>query len=235
MSSSRLRAALVAVAALALSACDLALEPSENVNQDRIYTEYELHYDAQQDVSAARASFHFGGANGTMLELSGDSEVLANGEVMTRRTQPVTDAVYYERNFSGIVPSVLFEFFDTDGASYINGIALRGIAAPSSIGPMDNDASYEVRWAGEPLSSGEEVGAVLYRIVGGATLALFTQRDIGATSIILDRAQLQNVGAGEAILVLERRTVGELDEPTEVGGRITARYTAIPVRVEIRD
>jgi hypothetical protein len=234
MLTPRLRAALAAAALGGLAACDI-VEPSENVDQDRIYTDYEVQYDARTDITAARATFRFGGATGTLLQLSGDSEVLANGDRLTERSATFGDGVYYERSFAGLVPSVAFEFFDTRGTAYHNGIALRAVAPPAVVGPIDNDFAYEIRWAGEPLDFDEEVGAVLYRIVGGGALAVFTQRDVGATSIILDRAQLQNVTPGEATLVLERRTLGDLDEPTEVGGRITARYTAAPVRVEVRE
>lgn len=231
----RVRSGLAAAAALLVAACDL-VEPSENVNQARIWTDYELHYDANEDVTAARASFRFGGATGTMLELSGDSYVDANGQVLSKRTQPITNVTYYERSFAGLAPSATFEFVDTEGASYVNEIGLRSVGIPAGgVGPIDNDASYEVRWTGQPLAPGEEVGAVLYRILGGGALAVFTQRDVGATSIILDRAQLQNVEPGDATLVLERRTSGVLQEPTDVGGRISARYTAAPVLVEVRD
>jgi hypothetical protein len=242
MSQRRARAALATLprlgaslaAAALLAACDL-VEPSENVNQDRIWTEYELHYDADADVSAARATFRFGGASGTLLELSDGSHVSANGQTLSRRTQPLTGITFYERAFAGRTPSATFEFVDLEGARYRNSVLLRDIAAPAAIGPIDNDASYEVRWVGPPLAPNEEVGAVLYRVVGGASLALFTQRDAGATSIILDRGQLEHLAAGDATLVLERRNVGVLAEATDVGGRIQARYTAEPVRVEIRD
>ena len=230
----RVRAGLAAAAALLVAACDI-VEPSENVNQDRIWTDYELHYDESEDVTSARATFRFGGSTGTLLELSDESFVAVNGEELTRRTQPVTNVTYYEREFAGLEPDATFEFVDVEGTSYLNDIALRSIAVSSGAGPIDNDNSYEVRWSGQPLGAGEEVGAVLYRIFGGVALAVFTQRDVGATSIILDRAQLQNVEPGEAMLVLERRTAGTLSEPTEVGGRISARYTAAPVRVEVRE
>ena len=231
----RVRAGLAAAAALLVAACDV-LEPSENVNQDRIWTDYELQYDGNQDVTSARATFRFGGSTGTLLELSGTSFVEANGQELTKRTQPVTNLTYYEREFAGLTPSATFEFVDTEGASYVNDVTLRAIGVPAGgVGPIDNDFSYELRWSGQPLAAGEEVGAVLYRIVGGGALAVFTQRDVGATSIILDRAQLQNVQPGEATLVLERRSAGAPSDPTEVGGRITARYTAAPVAVEVRE
>lgn len=234
MMHQRVRASLAAAALIVLAACDV-LEPSENVNQERIHTDYELHYDGNADVTAARATFRFGGATGTLLELSGDSHVRANGQLLSQHTQPITNVTYYERTFPGLAEVAEFEFVDTEGTSYRNEIALRPIGVLGSLGPIDNDASVEVRWSGEPLREDEEVGAVLYRIVGGGALAIFTQRDRGATSIILDRAQLQNVSAGEATLVLERRYTGDLVERTDVGGRISARYTSRPVVVEVRE
>lgn len=228
----RLRAALAATAVLLLAACDV-LEPSENVNQDRIWTEYELRYDGNEDVTTATASFRFGGSTGTPLELSEPSFVTVNGDELVMRVEPLTNVARYERDFAGLMPTATFEWVDTEGRPYVNDIALRSIAAPPTVGPIDNDASYELRWSGASLAAGEEVRAKLYRVFGGAAFATFTQRSAGATSVILDRAQLQYIQPGEVTLVLERHTTRPLTERTEVGGRITGVYGAAPVGVEI--
>lgn len=221
-----LRAALALVAALALPACDAA-EPSEFVNQSRIHTDFDLHYDGDRDVTVARASFRFGGPNGTQLELSSPSRVEFNGQPLARVVQPVTNQTYYERTFAGPVMAGSFRFVDTEGASYDNTVTLRAIGFPGAVGPIDNDAAYDLPWTGAALAADEEVNVVLYRLgQNTASLAVFTQRDDGARSVVLDRAQLQNVQPGRVSLVMERKaTTTALAEPTAAGGRTTARYT----------
>ena len=228
------RAALALVAALALPACDSA-EPSEFVNQSRIYTDFDLHYDANRDVTTARASFRFGGPNGTQLELSSPSRVEFNGQALGRVVQPVTNLTYYERTFTGQVSAGSFRFVDTEGASYDNPVTLRPIAFAGSVGPIDNDAAYELAWQGSALAADEEVGAVLFRIGQNTALGVFTQRDAGARSVILDRQQLQNVLPGAVSLSMERKVTRSPAEPTAVGGRVVARYTPVNATAQVVD
>ena len=48
-------------------------EDSADVNQNTIYTDYELFYNANDDVTHAITRFRFGGALGTILELTSAS------------------------------------------------------------------------------------------------------------------------------------------------------------------
>ncbi len=226
---------LVLVLALAaLPACDAA-EPSEHVRQDRIHTDFELGYDADQDVTTARASFRFGGPNGTQLELSGSSEAAFSGQPLARKHDRLLNRTYYERTMAGYVAEGTFRFRDTDGRTYLNSVTLRPIAFPAGVGPIDNDAAYELRWNGAALAENEEVRVALYRLTGGTSLALFSQDDEGSQTIILDRAQLSNVQPGSVTLRMDRTLVRDLADATAVGGRMTARYSPRDVSVQVVD
>lgn len=218
-----LRAALALAAPLAMAACDQA-EPSDFVNQDRIFTEYDLHYDANADRTVATAVFRFGGPSGTLLELSSPSTVTVNGEALSRKVEPITGRTVYERSFAGLVQNATFVFTDTEGEAYQNTFSLRPIGFPASVGPIDNDASYTLPWTGAALGADEEVNVVLYRVANEPELGVFTQRDDGAQSVILDRQQLQNVQPGQVTLTMERKFTRTPVQATSSGGRITGRY-----------
>ena len=211
--------------ALTLPACQMA-EQSVNVNQSRIWTDYELHYDANTDLTTAKASFRFGSALGTPLDLTSPSEVRFNGELLARQVQLGTGFVSYERTFAGELTSGTFRFEDTEGEVYSNTVSLRPIAFPASVGPIDNDGSYAFDWVGSSLASGEEVDVTLWRLTtGSASLALFPQRQDGARGVVMDATQLRNVSPGDVALKMERRWRGTPGRAPDAGGRLTVKWT----------
>ena len=187
------RVAIAALSIVSFSAC-VPAEQSVNVNQSRIWTDYELHYDANTDLTTARASFRFGSSLGTPLDLTSPSEVRFNGELLARSVQPGTGLVRYERTFTGQLGSGTFRFVDTEGEAYSNTVTLRPVAFPASIGPIDNDGSYGFDWVGNALGAGESVQVTLWRLsAGNASLGLFPQSQDGARGVHMDAVQLRNV------------------------------------------
>ena len=61
---------LVILSLLTISLFSCNREESNTVEQDRIFTEYELFYNANEDKTYARATFKFSNVFGTKLELS---------------------------------------------------------------------------------------------------------------------------------------------------------------------
>ena len=232
---SAVRAASLGVALLALAGCQMA-EQSVNVNQSRIWTDYELHYDANTDLTTAKASFRFGSSLGTPLDLTAPSEVRFNGELLARQVQLGTGFVSYERTFAGQVTTGTFRFVDTEGEAYSNSVTLRPVAFPASIGPIDNDGSYAFDWLGSALASGEQVDVTLWRLTtGSASLALFPQSQDGARGVVMDATQLRNVSPGDVSLKMERRWSGTPARAPDAGGRVTVRWTTADKVVTIVD
>ena len=231
----RAAVALLAPALVSLAACEAVVEPSEYVNQSRIHTAYELEYDADQDVTTARATFRFGGEGGTLLQLSGDSRVTVDGATMTLVREPFTQKAYYERAIDGRLASATFRFEDTEGREYENTAAIRAADFPAGLGPIDNDASHTFEWSGTTLTTGEHVDVTLHRLLGAPALGLFRQSSVGMRSVVLDRAQLQHVAPGSVTMSMEREATREPAERPAVGGSLTVRYKARPVAVEVLD
>lgn len=99
-------------------------ENSSDVNQDKIYAEYELAYDENLDKTYASCVFKFSNAFGTNLQLSAPSEIKFGNDVLT--FDPLLS--YYRKEYAGLVTSGTFTFTDTAGVSYQNTVTL-----PSSI------------------------------------------------------------------------------------------------------
>lgn len=220
---------------LALAGCQLS-EQSVNVNQSRIWTEYELHYDANTDLTTAKASFRFGSALGTPLDLTSPSEVRFNGQVLARQVQLGTGFVSYERTYAGDVTSGTFRFVDTEGEAYSNTVTLRPVAFPSTVGPIDNDGAFTFDWVGSSLGSGEQVEVTLWRLnTESASLAVFPQSQDGAHGVVMDAFQLRSVSPGQVALKMERHWSGTPTRTPDAGGKLTVKWTARDVQADVID
>jgi hypothetical protein len=194
-------------------------ESSADVNQDRIYTIYELFYNANEDKTFARATFRFSNEVGTLLELSEPSQVTFNGDILTFNRV----LAYYEREYAGFVDSGTFEWTDTEENTFINSAQVNNIDYAATIDTIDRSASYELNWSGNPLAEDELVTLTINGENEGDA-RLFTTNDIGASSIILAQNILEQVGQGPGTLFLDRSFSPELLDATGAGGRVTGRY-----------
>lgn len=216
-------ALLVVAALLSLAGC--VAEQSADVNQQRIWTSYELAYDANADVTTAKATFRFGNSLGTPLELTSPSEVRFNGERLLRASGVGT--VSYERSFAGLVPSGTFRFTDTEGEVYANGVTLRPAEFPSSLGPIDHDRSYAFDWVGSALAPSEQVTVTLRRLTSeDPALAVFPQFADGARSVVMDAGQLRNVSPGTVTLHMTREWTGAPGRTPDAGGKVKLQWVA---------
>lgn len=214
---------IVFVALTIFSACER--EDSADVNQDRIYTKYELFYNANEDKTYARAVFRFGNALGTLLELSEPSQVSFNGDVLSFKPA----LAFYEKEYAGFVESGTFTWQDTEGLTYINSITVNTIDYPE-IDTIPRNAAYELFWIGDSLSNNESVTLSANSVLEGDA-QVFTQTNINAKSIILALNKLEKLGQGTGTLWMDRLFSPDLDEKTDAGGEITGRYR--PVNKEV--
>jgi len=214
---------------LAVVACQR--DESVNVNQDSIWAEYRLVYDAAEDKTYARATFRFGGAGGTLLELSDGAEVSFEGEALSYRRA----LAYYQREYAGLVNGGEFSYLDLDGNTYVNSVdASPAIAIPASLDTIPKGAAYALTWEGPPLAAGESVIVTLNGQIE-ADAKIFTTEDVGATEIILDQDKLDEVGSGTVRITIERFKAQNLQDGTGEGGTVYSRYLSGPEAVQVID
>lgn len=216
---------------LALSLLTIACQRdvSVNVNQDSIYTEYRLVYDAADDKTYARATFSFGGVGGTNLELSEGPLVFFEGEALAGRAIPA----YYERAYAGAMSAGQFAYRDLDGRSFVNEVLLAdSIDLPATLDTVPKGAAFPLAWVGAPLTAGEVV-IVALNGPNEADAQVFTTEDVGATEIILDRDKLDQVATGTARISIERFRGQLLQDGPAEGGAIWGRYLSSTREVEL--
>ena len=205
------------ICAISLFNCNR--EASEDVNQDRIFTVYELFYNANEDKTYARATFFFSNINGTRLELSDPSEVTFNGDILTFNRL----LAYYEKEYAGFVSSGTFEWIDTEENTYQNSIEVHTIDYASGIDTIDRSNSFDLAWSGDALAQ-DELVTVTINGENEADARIFITNDVGATSIILAKDKLGEVGQGPGTVFMDRSYSPELLDATGAGGTITGRY-----------
>lgn len=222
--------AFLSMAILAmLSFASCIREESSAVSQDRIFTEYELFYNANEDKTYARASFKFSNALGTKLDLTDPSKVLFNDQELT--FNPVL--AYYEKEFAGLVPSGTFKWTDLDGNVFVNAIEIHQIAYAPGIDTIARDAAFELGWTGSGLAQNELV-TVTVNGENEADAQIFSTNNVGAQSIILAKDKLAKLGAGPGTVYLDRSYLPTLTEKTGAGGILLGRYRPANLQVVIK-
>lgn len=199
-----------------------AKENSNDVNQDRIYAEYELYYDKNTDKTYASAIFRFGNATGTQLELTAPSQVKFNNDVIP--FDPVFS--YYRKEYAGLVTTGTFTFTDTEGTSYTNTISPYKTIAFPAIDTIHSNNSYTVTWVGDSLVTNERVDLWIDGTMQN-NAELFVQYTPGADNLVLAANRLQNLGTGNATCTMDRIWETTAASVTSAGGKIRAKYRAL--------
>lgn len=206
-------------------------EASINVDQNRIYSDYEVTYDQMSNQTVAQAVFRVDHNSGKKIELTYPSRVGFNDETMGWR------------NLGGMYSSTLpgnhlngrFTYFDAEQNSFQNaGAEVNPIDLPFGMNNISKNGNFFLPWTGAVLQSGETVEVI---ISGGdqSGSRTFTATAIGSSYITLDQFKLNNLVAGTAkIQIIRERTVG-LQQSNLSGGRITSRYKGRKITVNITE
>jgi hypothetical protein len=194
-------------------------ESSSDVNQKRIYTQYELFYNETEDITYARAWFRFGNETGTLLELASPSVVTFEGEKLAFNGL----LAYYEKKFPGYKSTGTFHWEDTEGTAYDNVASIHPIHFGAIPDSLARNAAFSIPWTGDPLAARESAGVWINGENEGDAQAAVTL-ETGAAAIIMPANQMEKIGAGPGKIYLQRRYFPELAQATDAGGFLSGVY-----------
>lgn len=210
-----------------LTSC--AKENASDVNQDKIYTDYEVFYNQNTDKTWVVAKFRFGGPTGTILELDSTSYVTFNGDTLTYN--PLYTGHFKE--YAGRITSGIFKYENVAGQIFINSIpAVDVIAFASDFDTLKKTQAQTITWVGTPLSNDEAVGILIGNGAWGQA-ALALQDQDGATNIVLGITQMTSLAIGNSTVYMDRQHELNVMEGTSKGGRIRAKYRALNKVVQV--
>lgn len=208
---------MIALAMIFLVSC--AREDSDSVDQDKIFTEYSIFYNENQDITYARAKFKFSNVSGTALELSDSSSVTFNGTELAWKP----GLAYYEYEIAGRLDSGTFVWTDTEGTSYTNSFGLHEVNYPTNFDTVSTQASYTFAWLGDAIMDNESIALIMDGLYEN-DLKIFSENGVGATSMVLGVNHLSDIAVGEASCFLDRYYNPAIQEAPSAGGLLTGHY-----------
>ncbi len=205
------------------------VEDTGDVNQDKIWTYYEVLYNATDDRTTAFAQFRLDGETGKVLELNQDAAIRFNGQDL------LFNSAYegYVFEFEGLVDSGTFAYQDLDAFTFENTVMpLDSIDFPAGFDTIATSQSNTLTWNGYPLAANEQVG-VFIGSWSWSNNALFVQSEENATSITLAADQLANIATGPSTVYLDRWTDVPVTEGTSKGGNVVGKYRVVKENIQI--
>jgi major membrane immunogen (membrane-anchored lipoprotein) len=196
---------------------------SQDVNQDKIYGEYELFYDKNQDKTFASAWFKFNSSTGTPLQLSAPSEVKFNSDAIPY--DPLFG--YYRKEYAGQITTGTFNFKDTDGKVYSNTVNLAKAITNPSIDTIRRMGAYTYTFTGDSLIANELIGLTIGNTTNPANFQVFLQNTLNSKSIVLPLTQLNQLPVGMSYCQLDRQIEKAATSTTDAGGKIRGKYRGL--------
>lgn len=204
---------------------------SDEIKQYLIYTNYELTYDSEDDLTTVKANFRHLNAVGRQLKLTSPSIVRFNNEPLPEVTEPLTNATYYKKEMDGFIELGVFSWTDGDGKVYNNEIQIKTADFPEDLLEISTANDFELFWLGDALSDDDRV-RLAFNVTGGINKN-YNQNEASSESITIPVDDLEVSSPGFAELTLERRYRPGLQEKTQVGGRITSEYFSTTIGVDL--
>lgn len=217
--------------AILLLAASCAKEDSSDVNQNKIYCDYELFYNQNEDKTHAVARFRFGGPTGTLLELSDTSgaSVTFNGENLPYN-------VWYgghHKEYAGQLTGGTFVYTNTNGTVYTNEVPDgESLAFQADFDTINKSTAQTLTWDGTALSANQHVGVFVGSWTWGEDAAFWTG-DEGANEIVMGVTQMADLALGTSTVYMDRSTALDIAEGTLEGGRIRYKYRCTNATVQV--
>lgn len=211
-----------AILALGMIFTSCKKECESDVGQNKIYTDYELFYNQNEDKTHVVARFRFGGPTGSLLELSDttDASVTFNGETLPYN-------IWYgghHKEYMGQLEGGTFVYTNTNGVMYTNEVPTgKEIAFQPEFDTITKGVAENLVWSGTALSSNEQVGVFVGSWTWGED-ALFVTTDYGATEVELGITQKKDLALGNSAVYMDRSTELDVAQGTPEGGKIRCKY-----------
>lgn len=212
---------------LFLAACKK--ESSNNIDQSRIYSNYQVSYDLSSNKTTVSSTFRVDHSTGQKIELIYPSTVSFNGERLSWRKIDGS----YSSSISGNSLNESFKFVDFENKVFVNSLPnIRSIDIPIGMYSISRNGNFFLPWNGDPLAAGETITVT---ISGGdqSSSATFTSNTVGATYIVLDAYKMQKLVAGRANIQISRERQESLQQSNITGGRISGEFKSRKVSIDV--
>ena len=210
-----------------LTSCEK--EVSSDVNQDKIYTDYEVFYDKNTDKSWVVAKFRFGGPTGTILELDSTAFVKFNNDTLAYNGL----FTGHFKEYAGRITTGTFTYTNVSGQVFQNSIPVCDtIAFPTTLNALSKSSAQTIAWVGSPLAANHAVGIFIGNWTWGQSALAYQDAD-GATNLVLGINQMAALALGSSTVFMDRQTEVSVSQGTSEGGKIRSKYRALNVLLQV--
>lgn len=199
-----------------------------NINQDKIYIDYQLYYNEDNQITTVSVLFKKKDNNGSLLKLSSKSKISFNDDVLPYNSE----LSCYQKEINGKIETGTFTWIDSNGKHYVNTIALSPIEI---INPdtVYKSSDYSLQWQGSSLNTGETIYFILNGKSGGVP-QLLSLDGVGKNTLVITKETWSALNVGELEVIAERIKVSDPQQKTQAGGVMTAKYRAATVKAFIK-
>lgn len=204
---------LIVILSLGLiSACR---KDSSEIEQNRIYQEYDVVFNNQTGNTEVSATFREDDASGKILKLTGGAKVYFNEQQISGKSN------FYE-TYAGFISPVKIEFVDSDGKKYTNySFGINYV----DVSPLENFISGTnnyFSWGGSAVGENESVTFYARNSEGTSNDQKVSQQ--GASAINLNSTFFDNFQNQFFTYWLKRKRISYLGDFAIVGGRFSVYY-----------
>ena len=195
-----------------ISACR---KNSSEIEQNRIYQEYDVVFNNQTGNTEVSATFREDDASGKILKLTGGAKVYFNEQQISGKSN------FYE-TYAGFISPVKIEFVDSDGKKYTNysfGIDY------VDVNPLENFISGTnnyFSWGGSAVGENESITFYARNSEGTSNDQKVSQQ--GASAINLNSTFFDNFQNQFFTYWLKRKRISYLGDFATVGGSFSVYY-----------
>ncbi len=188
---------------------------SSEIEQNRIYQEYDVVFNNQTGNTEVSATFREDDASGKILRLTGGAKVYFNEQQISGKSN------FYE-TYAGFVSPVKIEFVDSDGKKYTNySFGINYV----DVSPLENFISGTnnyFSWGGSAVGENESVTFYARNSEGTSNDQRVSQQ--GASAINLISTFFDNFQNQFFTYWLKRKRISYLGDFAIVGGRFSVYY-----------
>lgn len=215
----------IAVMVVLITSCESF--DSEDVNQQRITTEYKLKFDEAENQTRADAVFRFGSNNYMILNdpafVKFDDRSMIKLELFGITT--------YRLIRPGKITSGVFHYRNAEGDDFINNILLADKISPAEGQSISISEGGELKWVGSTLSPGEEATVMLYN--NNTEHFSKSTRESGTVAITIEPNEIEDTEFESTRIVFVRERRRNVQEGTEAGGSLVGTYQSGYVPIEV--
>lgn len=198
---------------------------SGDVKQDEIHQAYSITYNEQDNETHIKATFRFGGENGTTLVLTPPSTVTFNDKGMTRYESDFVGAYYNVAQNKPLAngQECKFIFTDTDKKTYTNSIMFNPVLVGGLPKELNKGNPLEFTMITNPLAYGEKI---TIKLRDTSHSALFEVQDQQPKKRFVLPAKVLKKLSGKVTMEVTRSYKIMLKEGTSESGIIRFEYKA---------